>query len=116
MDDQRLWPRANVALDVVVFVEGQAEPTRTCTVNISREGIFLAVNPPHPIGSKLHIKLALGNRDKLILEGIVVRTIPDPEDPLPRPDMIPGVGILLTQTSAGWTRLCDELVKRERTS
>jgi hypothetical protein len=43
---------------------------------------------------------------RLAVEGVVVRQVPDPEEPMTF-HLTPGVGVFLTMTSPGYERWCD---------
>jgi hypothetical protein len=81
-------------------------------LNISREGVFLAMDPPRPIGTRVRLTLQIeASNEKYTLEGVVVRCVPDGDEP-PNPGEQPGVAVFLTITSPGYLRFCDELAAR----
>lgn len=86
------------------------------TANVSREGLFIAMDRPKPVGTKVRVKLEVGeaaSAQQFVLEGIVVRAVPDPDHPeTRRPGEPAGVGVFLTATSAGWARFCDKLAEK----
>ncbi len=84
------------------------------TANVSREGLFIVMDPPKPIGTMVRAKIQIASTsEKYTLEGVVVRCSPDPDDARPLPDgQQPGVGVFLVATSAGWTRFCDQLARQ----
>ena len=113
MAEQRGWPRMNLDLEVYLHFDDFFEASRAETTNISREGLFIHMDPPRPLGTKVRVRLQVDNpRREFVLEGVVVRTVPDTETPR---DMLPtevsGVGVFLTSTSPGWNTFCDRLSK-----
>jgi hypothetical protein len=81
------------------------------TSNISREGLFIYMDPPKPIGTKVRLRLQLvENHEIFVLEGVVVRMVPDPDEPA-NPQDVPGIGIFLTNTSPGWIPFVESLLK-----
>src|SRR5258707_623138 len=104
-DEQRRWPRMNLALEVLMRFETVDEAISARTTNISREGLFLRMDPPKPLGTKVRARLQIG-AETFQLEGVVVHVNPDPDSPVPDPGPI-GVGVFLTAASEGWARLCD---------
>ena len=113
MSEQRSWPRMNLDLEVYLHFDSFLEASQAQTTNISREGLFIHMDPPRQLGTKVRVRVNVDNpRREFVLEGVVVRTVPDadaPRDALPHE--VPGVGIFLTSTSQGWTTFCDELSK-----
>ncbi len=82
------------------------------TVNISQRGLYVRMSRPRPIGTQVQFELQLGSGERFHVEGVVVRTVPDPDDPSPDPQALPGMGVFLTSTCAGWTRFVEELESR----
>jgi hypothetical protein len=87
--------------------------TAAQTTNISREGLFIRMDPPKPVGTKVRMSLRIGE-DVIKLEGIVVRTVPDAVDPTRPTDGIAGVAVFVTRASDNWERFC-ETVEQHRT-
>ena len=52
MSTNRRWPRMQLALDVQVRFDTADEALMAHTVNLSREGLFLAMDPPRPVGTR----------------------------------------------------------------
>ncbi|HEY3356897.1 MAG TPA: PilZ domain-containing protein [Polyangia bacterium] len=104
----RRWPRIDLALDVTLRVGDVEEAART--LNISREGLFVATAAPRRVGTRVRVCLALDNGERFHAEGMVIHAQPDPEDPARSDDGRPrGMGIFLTATTLGWRKLCDRL-------
>lgn len=83
------------------------------TANISRGGLFICMDPPKPIGTRVRVRIQLANtHETFVLEGIVVRSVPDPDEPAGAASGPPGVGVFLTQASAGWAPFVDTLGTR----
>ena len=95
-----------LALNVQVHFDSVDAVIAAHTVNLSREGLFLAMDPPRPVGTRVRMLLRVGN-DEFSIEGVVVRQVPDPDEPMTF-HLTPGVGVFLTLTSAGYERWCDE--------
>ena len=107
----------NLALEVRIRFDDVDAAINMQTANVSREGLFIAMDPPKPIGTRVRVRVQIANTsEKFALECVVVRTVPDLDDLKPlAPGETKGVGVFLTATSAGWTRFCDELSKRRQT-
>jgi PilZ domain-containing protein len=88
------------------------------TANISREGLFIYMDPPKPIGTMVRVRVqVVDSQESFTLEGVVVRAVPDPDEPMERATNAPsppGIGVFLTSTSAGWGRFVDSLGPRDR--
>jgi uncharacterized protein (TIGR02266 family) len=98
-----------LALEVKVRLENHQEAIDARTVNLSREGLFIRMDPPRPLGTRVRVTLQIdGTGDRFTLEGVVVRTVTGQDD-----GAEPGVAVFLTTTSPGWTRFCDELAARK---
>lgn len=101
----------NLTLEVKVRLEHRDHAIDVKTLNISREGVFLAVNPPKPIGTRVRMNIAIAaSNEKFTMEGVVVRSVPDGDEPL-KPGEQPGIAVFLTMTSAGFGRFCDDLAR-----
>lgn len=109
-DEQRKWPRMNLALEVRMRFDSVEDAISARTTNISREGLFLRMDPPKPLGTKVRAQVHIG-AESFQLEGVVVHVNPDPEQPEPGPY---GVGVFLTAASEGWAKVCEELSERRR--
>jgi uncharacterized protein (TIGR02266 family) len=105
MSTNRRWPRMQLALDVQVRFDTADEALTAHTVNMSREGLFLAMDPPRPVGTRVRLLLRIAH-EEFSVEGVVVRQVPDPEEPMTF-HLTPGVGVFLTMTSPGYERWCD---------
>ncbi len=95
-----------LVLQVQVRFENSADALAAQTLNLSREGIFIAMDPPRPVGTRVRLQLQVGH-EHFAIEGVVVRQVPDPDEPNTF-HMKPGVGVFLTVTGAGYERWCDE--------
>jgi hypothetical protein len=95
-----------LALEVQVRFDNASAAIEAETVNLSREGLFLAMDPPRPVGTRVRLQLSIGH-EEFSLEGVVVRQVPDPDEPMTF-HLVPGVGVFLTMASAGYERWCDE--------
>jgi hypothetical protein len=107
--NHRKWPRFNLILSVQVRFQQRADMTTTRTLNISRSGLFLALERPRPIGTPVRVNLSIAETgEQFALEGIVVHRQPDENQPLP-PGATAGNGVFLTRISPEYERFCDEL-------
>jgi len=95
-----------LALDVHVRFDTAEEAIAAHTVNLSREGLFLGMDPPRPVGTRVRLLLRIAH-EEFAVEGVVVRQVPDPDEPMTF-HLTPGVGVFLTLTSPGYERWCDE--------
>jgi hypothetical protein len=95
-----------LALEVQVHFDTTDEALAAETVNMSREGLFLSMDPPRPVGTRVRLHLRVA-QDEFFVEGVVVRQVPDPDEPMTF-HLRPGVGVFLTMTSAGYERWCDQ--------
>ena len=101
----RRWPRMQLELEVKVHFDTTEDAIAAQTVNLSREGLFLAMDPPRPVGTRVRLELRVGH-EEFFVEGVVVRQVPDADEPMTF-HLRPGVGVFLTMTSAGYERWCD---------
>ena len=100
-DDKRRFPRIR-SMNIVV------EKGRVFrTLDLSREGMLLEMDPPAPIGAHLQVDLALGE-DIVDVQGDVKRHVPQPDGKI-------GVGILFGRLSPKTDRtIRDYLLKKGR--
>src|SRR5690349_2014594 len=109
-EQRRRWPRMALALDVTMRFDNVDHAISAETSNISREGLFISMNPPRRLGTKVRAKVDIGGQ-QFQLEGVVVHAVPDPDDPEgDTAGQLPGVGVFLTHVSDNWVTFCDELV------
>lgn len=115
MADSRRWPRIPLALTVRMRFSDLDEVVQGHTANVSREGLFIRMDKPRPIGTSVHVELEIVDTGaKVAIDGVVVRCIPDPDDPQPRPKgEINGIAVFVTGASEGWEHLCDALAKHK---
>lgn len=99
----------NLALEVYLRFEDKKQVTASHTTNISREGVFIKMDPPRPLGTKVRIKVEVDDSlEAFDLEGVVVRTVPD-GDREAGDSEVSGVGVFFTATSEGWSQFCEKL-------
>lgn len=112
MGDTRRWPRLHLALDVRIRFDNLEQAVDTTTLNLSRGGLFIRMAAPREIGTRVRIGMRIAStREQFTLEGVVIRRVPDGDEPL-RPGDIPGVAVFLTSTSVGYARFCENLVRQ----
>src|SRR5690242_6364809 len=110
----RKWPRISVALSVRVRFQLRSESIQARTVNISREGIFIALDPPRSIGTMVRVHISIAEtREEFALEGIVVHRIPDEGQALAT-GAVAGIGVFVTSASEGYVQFCDEIAAARR--
>jgi uncharacterized protein (TIGR02266 family) len=108
----RRWPRIDLALAVHVRFESEADAVDAETMNVSREGLFIAMESPVAAGTRVRVKIELAPRgEHFTAEGVVVRRQPDADEPATA-YLTPGIAVYLTMTSPGYERWCDELLKK----
>jgi len=100
----RRWPRIDLALKVRMSFENVSGAADSQTVDISRQGLFVRLAPPRPIGTKVHFEIRVGTGERHELDGVVVRVVPDPDDKNPDPAAQPGIGVFLTNAGEAWMR------------
>jgi uncharacterized protein (TIGR02266 family) len=111
-ENDRRWPRIDLALEVTVRVEDVEEAA--LTLNVSREGLFVRTDEPRPVGTPVKVTVALASGALFQAEGVVVHIHPDADADAPAPpDRRPGMGIFLTTATDAWREFCD-LVERTR--
>jgi hypothetical protein len=107
--NDRRWPRFSLALSVQVHFQDRDEVTSTRTLNISRQGLFIALERPPPIGTIVRVRISIEKTgEQFTLEGVIVHRVPDEGDAAPA-RAASGVGVFLTSVSAGYERFCDEI-------
>ena len=104
MHPSRRWPRIDLALKVRLQFENVTGAADSQTVDISRQSWFVRLEKPRPIGTKVHIEIRLGTGERLEVDGVVVRVVPDPDDKDPDPAAKPGIGVFLTNAGEAWMR------------
>ena len=99
----RRFPRIELALGVRVEVKSGAAPktARGETSNVSRRGVFLRIEPPPPIGSRLRLVIELRKGKTVLVEGTVVHQ-GAPAGPA-------GAGVSLHSVEDGWTEFVESL-------
>lgn len=106
--ERRRWPRVDLETHVVMRFVRAEDVLEARSLNVSRHGIFLRTARTKPIGTRVHLSLALEETgERIEAEGFVVHVSPDPDRPDPKAE--PGLGIFLTDVPPGWHRLCDRI-------
>ena len=82
------------------------------TINVSPGGVFIRMDTPREVGTTVVIEAHLGDRAPLRLDGVVVRTVPDPDDPSPQDHLPRGMGVLLLDPPADWTAIVEEITRK----
>jgi hypothetical protein len=98
-----------LALEVQMRFEGVDEAidgVAMRTTNISRDGLFIRMSQPKPIGTHVRVRVVVGAHE-ILLEGVIVRAAEANDQEL-------GVGVHLTSASYGWEKLCDLVEARRR--
>jgi len=101
--ERRNWPRVELKLSAQLRFEDAAELALSETSDVSRDGVFLNMKTPRPIGTRVKLTIEIASSgQRFALEGVVVRQVSDQRSRT-------GVGIFLTSASPGWVELCAEL-------
>jgi hypothetical protein len=111
-DSTRRWPRIGLALKVRMQFEDVWDAADSLTVNISRQGLFVRMNPPKPVGTHIRLELRLKTGERFELAGTIVRAVAAGEAPTQSPTVGPGVGVDLLQSSPGWEEFVERLERR----
>jgi hypothetical protein len=100
----RRHPRFAITLEVLVRFDDAEAAVAARLVNVSRDGLFVTMDPPRPVGTR--VRALFKTRAGLLgVEGVVVRVQPDPEDPSTH-HLPSGVGVFLTASDAGFESWC----------
>ena len=95
----------NIVLEVHMRfddIKTAIDETVARTANISREGLFIRVNAPKPVGTRVKVTFAVEARGALIVEGEVIRSVPGE-----------GMAIKIDKAGDGWEKFC-ALVEHRR--
>jgi Tfp pilus assembly protein PilZ len=115
MSGVRRWPRLDLALNVRIRCADVEDLMNAETVNVSRGGIFIRMERPREVGTQVVVDATVGDRPVIRLGGVVVRTVPDPDDPSPQEHLPRGMGVHLTEVPDEWIEVCDEIARRRET-
>ena len=104
----------SLALEVALRFDDLEKAIGAETANVSREGLFITMDRPKPLGTPVKVRLQNARTaTAFTLEGVVVRCLPDLEDPRPlEPGQTRGIAVFLTRTTEEWARFCDALAER----
>ncbi len=109
-ENRRRWPRIDIAVGVQLCFSSVDAAVAGQTVNISREGLFIATSHPRPVGTAVHARIRLDDSGQVFeLEGVVVRVSEERPASEGRPAQRPGMGVLLRKTGPGWVEFCERL-------
>ncbi len=109
MPGTRRWPRLDLALKVRLRFADVTELAEAETINVSFGGVFIRMERPRDVGTAVVIEARVGMRPPLRLEGVVVRTVPDPDDPSPQDHLPRGMGVVLVSPPAEWESIVEEI-------
>jgi hypothetical protein len=108
-DERRRWPRVALAASAVIRIESLATAESSRILNASQRGLLMIMPAPRPLGTRMHIRVQIGEpRYEIEVSGIVVHVADDPDAP---PGFTTRVGVYLTDASPDWTALCRRLAK-----
>ncbi|HUS68461.1 MAG TPA: PilZ domain-containing protein [Kofleriaceae bacterium] len=102
-DDRRRWRRLGHELRLTLQIaDGAGRTVHAIGTHLNPAGIYVQLADPPAKGTRVVVTVdADGAAGALTAEGVVVdRNVLDQES-----DHIPGVGIQLDRTSAGWSKL-----------
>ena len=109
-DNRRRWPRIDIAVAVQLCFSSVDAAVTAQTVNLSREGLFIATSHPRPVGTTVRARIRLDDSGQVFeLEGVVVRVIEERPASATRPAERAGMGVLLKKAGPGWTEFCEKL-------
>ena len=112
MSGTRRWPRLDLALKVRLRFAEVSDLADAETINVSHGGVFIRMENPREIGTTVVIEAKVGERGPLRLDGVVVRTVPDPDDPAPQDHLPRGMGIVLIEPPADWVEIVEQIKAR----
>jgi Tfp pilus assembly protein PilZ len=102
-----------IALSVQIRFADREEAMSARTVDLSQGGLFIALDPPKPIGTLVRVAISVAaTSEQFLVEGVVIHRRPDHDSPLPDGG-VPGIGVYLTSVSEGYACFCSELAKRK---
>jgi hypothetical protein len=111
MSTARRFPRVAIVLEVNLHFDDLADASRGQTLNVSRQGVFIAMDDPVAVGTRVRLRIEIaGSGEQHGGEGLVIRRQPDPDDPA-TPTSPRGIAVFLTSADPGWSRWCDALAK-----
>jgi hypothetical protein len=105
----RRHPRFAITLAVELRCDDAEAALEAQLLNVSRDGLFVAMDPPPPVGTRVRAQLRT-REGWLTVEGVVVRVQPDGEAP-GTAKLPPGIGVFLTSSEVGYERWCATLKK-----
>jgi hypothetical protein len=103
----RRHPRFAITLEIQVRFDDADKALEAQLLNVSKDGLFVAMDPPRPVGTRVRVQLRTKGGWATV-EGIVVRVQPDTDEPSTR-HLPPGVGVFLTATDSPFERWCSGL-------
>jgi PilZ domain len=107
--ERRVWPRLRLNAEAILRFDNVAS-LRSRILNISGNGLLLAVPSPRPVGTMMGITVFFTKPSReLRIEGVVVHVAT--RNSLHEDDMPTCLGIYLTQVDAEWLKICDELAE-----
>jgi len=107
--ERRVWPRLRLNAEAILRFDEVAS-LRSRIMNISGNGLLLAVPSPRPVGTIMGITIFFTKPCReLRIEGVVVHVAT--RNGLHEDDMPTCLGIYLTQVDAEWLKICDELAE-----
>ena len=101
-------PTSSARVDLMAEVHLEFEgikQARRAGYSITHDSLFIPVDYPRNIGTRMVIKLAAMGR-RYNLQGVVVAAYPDPANPQPITGKR-GNGVFITSASPGWSSFCD---------
>jgi len=109
MDNRRRWARVARELRVLIHFDSVRSAASAMTVDIGRGGIFVAMNPPSPVGTPVRCSITVGAPQKVLdIDGVVVRAGAGGRPPHFRF----GIGVAIGRPPPGWDEFCEELERQ----
>jgi uncharacterized protein (TIGR02266 family) len=111
LGETRQWPRLALALHVRVWFRDVGDVAASETVNISRQGLFVRMARPRPVGTRVWLEIQLEGGERFEADGVVAHVEPQRKD---HAEVVSGMGVSLRWVSDGWLRLIEGIEAQRR--
>jgi len=96
----------------VIRFDSVGADVRSRIVNVSRNGVLLAMPAPRPVGTRIHLTVRIGDPAlELRLSGIVVHVAEKAGAP---EGFSTHVGIFLTEAGPQWEAFCSQIAEKKK--
>jgi len=107
--ERRRAPRMSLDAAAVIRFDSVGADVRSRIVNLSRNGVLLAMPAPRPVGTRIHVTVRIGEPVlELRLSGIVVHVAEKADAP---EGFTTHVGIFLTEAGPQWDTFCAQIAE-----